>query len=51
LSVLLPWNESAARSAIVDFVARVTKDGGTEFVPPSALVDSSRATSIEARYL
>jgi hypothetical protein len=30
------WNDSAAKSAIVDFVARVTKQEGAEFVPPPA---------------
>jgi hypothetical protein len=29
------WNDSAARSAILDLVARVTKEGGPEFAPPS----------------
>ena len=29
------WNDGAAKSAIVDFVARVTKQGGPDFVPPS----------------
>ena len=29
------WNEGAAKSAIVDFVARVTKEGGPDFVPPA----------------
>ncbi|GLR88505.1 HAD family hydrolase [Bradyrhizobium iriomotense] len=29
------WNDGAAKAAITDFVARVTKDGGTAFVPPS----------------
>jgi phosphoserine phosphatase len=28
------WNDGAARSAILDFVARVTKQGGADFVPP-----------------
>ena len=33
---LLPsWNDGAAKSAIVDFVARVTKQGGPEYVPPA----------------
>ncbi|SFU20828.1 HAD family hydrolase [Mesorhizobium sp. YR577] len=32
---LSSWNDSAAKSAILDFVARVTKEGGPEFVPPS----------------
>jgi hypothetical protein len=26
------WNEGQAKKAIVDFVGRVTKDGGPEFV-------------------
>jgi phosphoserine phosphatase len=29
------WNEGAAKRAITDFVARVTAQGGAEFVPPS----------------
>jgi phosphoserine phosphatase len=28
------WNDGAARSAILDFLARVTVEGGTDFVPP-----------------
>ena len=28
------WNDSASKKAIVDFVARVTKEGGPDFVPP-----------------
>lgn len=28
------WNEGAAKTAIVDFVARVTQEGGPEFVAP-----------------
>jgi phosphoglycolate phosphatase-like HAD superfamily hydrolase len=36
--VLPSWNDSAAKSAILDFVARVTKAGGSEFVPPAARV-------------
>jgi phosphoserine phosphatase len=28
------WNDGPARSAIVDFVARVTKEGGKDYVPP-----------------
>ena len=32
---LLPsWNEGAAKSSILDFVTRVTKQGGADFVPP-----------------
>ena len=31
---LSSWNEGPAKSAIVDFVARVTASGGPEFVPP-----------------
>ena len=29
------WNEGMAKSAILDFVARVTAAGGPDFVPPS----------------
>jgi len=29
------WNDGAAKSAILDFVARVTKEGGAEFVAPA----------------
>jgi phosphoglycolate phosphatase-like HAD superfamily hydrolase len=29
------WNDGPARQAIVDFVARVTKDGGPDFVAPA----------------
>src|SRR5262245_23091949 len=29
------WNEGPAKAAIVDFVARVTKEGGPDFVPPA----------------
>jgi phosphoglycolate phosphatase-like HAD superfamily hydrolase len=32
------WNDSAAKSAILDLVARVTKQGGTEFVPPAGRI-------------
>lgn len=29
------WNDGPARSAIADFVARVTKEGGKDYVPPA----------------
>ena len=29
------WNDGAAKSAILDFVARVTKEGRPDFVPPA----------------
>ena len=32
------WNDSAAKSAILDLVARVTQQGGTEFVPPAGRI-------------
>ena len=32
------WKDGAAKSAIVDFVARVTKEGGAEYVPPAERV-------------
>jgi phosphoserine phosphatase len=35
LGPLPSWNDGAAKSAILDFVARVTKDGGPDFVPPA----------------
>jgi phosphoserine phosphatase len=33
--VLASWNDGATKSAVVDFVARVTKEGGTDYVPPA----------------
>ncbi len=33
--VLPSWNDGAAKSAILDFVARVTKEGGADYVRPS----------------
>lgn len=38
MSELPSWNEGAAKSAILDFVARVTKEGGADFVPPAERV-------------
>jgi haloacid dehalogenase-like hydrolase len=32
---LATWNEGAVKSAILDFVARVTTPGGAEFAPPA----------------
>jgi len=32
------WKDGAAKSAILDLVARVTKAGGAEFVPPAARI-------------
>jgi phosphoglycolate phosphatase-like HAD superfamily hydrolase len=32
---LLSWNDGAAKKSVVEFVERVTKKGGTDFVPPS----------------
>ncbi|HEY4141744.1 MAG TPA: HAD family hydrolase [Pseudolabrys sp.] len=29
------WNDSATKTAITDFVARVTREGGPDFVPPA----------------
>lgn len=37
-SALSLWNEGATRSAIVDFVARATREGGADFVPPEARI-------------
>ena len=33
--MLASWNDGAAKSAIVDFVARVTTEGGRDYVPPA----------------
>lgn len=35
---LASWRESAAKSAIVDFVTRVTTQGGADFLPPAERV-------------
>ena len=32
---LSSWNDGAAKSAILDFVARATKQGGADFAPPA----------------
>jgi hypothetical protein len=32
------WNDSAAKHAIVEFVAKVTQEGGPDFVPPAARI-------------
>ncbi len=29
------WNEGKAKTAITEFIAKVTKEGGTDFVPPA----------------
>jgi phosphoglycolate phosphatase-like HAD superfamily hydrolase len=34
-SSLSNWNDGAAKSQILDFVARVTEQGGPDFVPPA----------------
>jgi hypothetical protein len=33
--MLASWNDGAAKSTILDFVARVTKEGGRDYVPPA----------------
>jgi hypothetical protein len=35
---LSSWNDGAAKSAIVDFVARVTKQGGKDYIAPVARI-------------
>jgi len=37
-SSLATWNDGAAKSQILDFVARVTKQGGPDFVAPTERV-------------
>jgi hypothetical protein len=34
--ILPSWNEGRARQSILDFVARITKKGGTDHIPPDA---------------
>ena len=29
------WNDVAAKKSVVEFVAKVTKEGGADFVPPA----------------
>lgn len=36
--ILQSWNDGQAKSAILDFVARVTKEGGPDYVPPAERV-------------
>jgi phosphoserine phosphatase len=38
MASLASWNDGATKSAIVDFVARVTKEGGAGYVPPDARI-------------
>jgi len=33
------WNDGATRTAIVDFVERVTTEGGSDYVPPPLRID------------
>ena len=35
---LASWNDGAARTAILDFVERVTEEGGADYVPPAERV-------------
>ena len=35
---LASWNDTPTRAAIVDFVARVTDEGGPDYVPPAERV-------------
>lgn len=37
-ATLQSWNDTATRQAIVDFVARVTEEGGPDYVPPAERV-------------
>src|SRR6516225_4983718 len=34
-SPLTSWNDGATKSQILDFVARVTQQGGRDFIPPA----------------
>jgi hypothetical protein len=45
------WNEGATKSTIVDFVARVTREGGPDFVPPAdALARDVRIARVRVRW-
>ncbi|MBI5315233.1 MAG: hypothetical protein HZB34_04615 [Nitrospirae bacterium] len=33
--VLPSWNDGTAKNSVVEFVAKVTKEGGSDFVPPA----------------
>jgi hypothetical protein len=35
---LRSWRDGAAKAAIVEFVAPVTRDGGPDFVPPPSRI-------------
>jgi hypothetical protein len=35
VDALPSWNDGPSKKAIVDFVGRVTREGGPDFVPPS----------------
>jgi hypothetical protein len=37
-AALASWNDGAPRSAITDFVTRVTEEGGPDYVEPAARV-------------
>ena len=54
--MLASWNDGAAGSAIVDFVARVTRKGGRDYVPPAERIatfdnDSDRAPAVTVPYV
>ena len=50
---LASWNDGAAKSAILGFVARVTKEGSPEFAPPAeriAVFDNDGTLSVSSRF-
>ena len=47
------WNDGAAKSAILDFVTRVTKQGGADFVLPTeriATFDNDAPSAASSRF-
>jgi|SRR6516164_5923746 len=34
------WNDGAVKAAILDFVTRITKEGGADFVPPAERIST-----------
>jgi hypothetical protein len=43
--ILPSWNDGPAKKALVDFVTKVTKDGGPDFVPPPERIPTLRRRS------
>jgi len=42
MNILPSWNEGSAKASIVDFVDRVTKEGGPDYIAPAERIDMSK---------